>query len=505
MCRLLRLLVTLSIVVLIVPAARAQWVKLTESYSGANYRLVSIGPILFAAGGGGAYLSRDSGANWARVDSLPVGSVISVALRGGTLLVGTTNGTVLCSTDSGTSWKAVPGSLPNRTSVYALVASGLNVLASTENGVYISTNDGTSWSSVSIGSNGLRVTSFAASGKNLFAGSQNGGVFISEDDGLTWSTANAGLRDIEAVSVGGGTLFAASYGGGVLSSSDDGSNWSASNSGLEDFHVNAVAATDSILLAGTIVGIYLSKDNGRSWTTTGIGRNVVDYALTISGSFVYAGTDSYVYRRSVSELVSDHSILRIQPQVGDSLWFGNVRVDAGSTRTVTVSDTGSMPVTIGSFQLTGDRTDFVTSDLSSSVTLQPGESYTFEVLFQPSTSGYHTATLILLSEGHSINLKLGGVGVDASGVKDNDAKRTICIYPNPTASSSTISFTPEVAGHVEISIVNLLGVEVARVFSGELDASEHTFTWRADKMQPATYECLVRMSNKLQSTPIVVE
>jgi hypothetical protein len=81
------------------------------------------------------------------------------------------------------------------------------------------------------------------------------------------------------------------------------------------------------------------------------------------------------------------------------------------------------------------------------------------------------------------------------------------IYPNPTTSSTTISLTPETAGYAEISVVNMLGVDVARVFSGEVDRGEHTFTWDAARMAAprGLYECIVRMNGKVQVVPVVVE
>ena len=57
---------------------------------------------------------------------------------------------------------------------------------------------------------------------------------------------------------------------------------------------------------------------------------------------------------------------------------------------------------------------------------------------------------------------------------------------------------------MNITIVNLLGVEVAHVFSGELDAGEHRFTFHRDKLRAGMYECIVRMNDQRQSVPIVV-
>ncbi len=95
---------------------------------------------------------------------------------------------------------------------------------------------------------------------------------------------------------------------------------------------------------------------------------------------------------------------------------------------------------------------------------------------------------------------------DFSGVTDqttNDG--AIRIYPNPFSQSTEITFTSQAAGYAEVSVVNLLGVEVARLFSGELGAGGHSFTWsNPTGMQDGTYECLVRMNGHVETLPVVL-
>jgi hypothetical protein len=68
-----------------------------------------------------------------------------------------------------------------------------------------------------------------------------------------------------------------------------------------------------------------------------------------------------------------------------------------------------------------------------------------------------------------------------------------------------ISFTPDASGYAEVSIVNLLGVEVARLFAGELGAGEHTFTWDASAgATTGIYECLIRMNGRVEKMPVML-
>jgi hypothetical protein len=56
----------------------------------------------------------------------------------------------------------------------------------------------------------------------------------------------------------------------------------------------------------------------------------------------------------------------------------------------------------------------------------------------------------------------------------------------------------------EVTVVNLLGEEVARVFSGELQAGKHSFSWDASRMPPGMYECLVRMNGSVEQVEMVL-
>ena len=76
---------------------------------------------------------------------------------------------------------------------------------------------------------------------------------------------------------------------------------------------------------------------------------------------------------------------------------------------------------------------------------------------------------------------------------------------NSLSQSTTLSFTPETSGYADVSIVNLLGVEVAHLFSGELAAGEHSFEWSKPTGLPdGMYECLVRMNGRVETLPVVL-
>jgi hypothetical protein len=76
-------------------------------------------------------------------------------------------------------------------------------------------------------------------------------------------------------------------------------------------------------------------------------------------------------------------------------------------------------------------------------------------------------------------------------------------YPNPFSQSATITFSCAEPGVGEVTIVNLLGAEVAHIFSGELGAGEHSFSWDASGVASGMYEWVVRTCGGVQRIPII--
>jgi hypothetical protein len=98
-----------------------------------------------------------------------------------------------------------------------------------------------------------------------------------------------------------------------------------------------------------------------------------------------------------------------------SVAFGNVTVNTASTQSVTLSSTGTAPVTINSGTLTG--TGFTMSGATFPVTLNPGLAITLVMQFDPTATGAATGQLTILSNSStnsSVAISLSGTGQSAS-------------------------------------------------------------------------------------------
>ena len=87
-----------------------------------------------------------------------------------------------------------------------------------------------------------------------------------------------------------------------------------------------------------------------------------------------------------------------------------------------------------------------------------------------------------------------------------NASANLRVYPNPFTQSATISITSAESGVARVTVVNLLGEEVARVFEGALTSGEHSFLWSKPAGLPnGMYECIVQMNGSTQQIPMIVQ
>jgi len=97
-----------------------------------------------------------------------------------------------------------------------------------------------------------------------------------------------------------------------------------------------------------------------------------------------------------------------------SVVFGNVAVNSTSTQSITLSSTGTGPVTINSATLTG--AGFTVSGATFPVTLNPGQTVTLNVQFDPTTAGAATGQLTIQSNSSTNGtavISLSGTGTTA--------------------------------------------------------------------------------------------
>lgn len=106
-----------------------------------------------------------------------------------------------------------------------------------------------------------------------------------------------------------------------------------------------------------------------------------------------------------------------------SLNFGNVTLNTGSTQTVTLSSSGTAALLINSLSLSG--AGFTTSSMSLPLTLNPGQTASLQVTFDPTVAGAAAGLISIATNASSAatTVALSGTGVT----------------PAPTAALSALS------------------------------------------------------------------
>jgi len=315
----------------------AQWVQSDGPYGG-NVRAIAIGPdgskIFAGTQGAGVFLSTNNGSSWTYSGLTNVGvSALAVSPDGKNIFAGCStwaNG-VRLSRDNGSNWVNVSNGLSGSdVSSLAISPDGSRILAGTSNGVFVSTNNGSGWLAINNGLSNRDIWSLAIApdGSKIFAGTLGGGVYRSTDNGSTWTSANNGLPPgyvyvaSLASSPDSTSIFAAvasetsTYHGSlnnarVFRSTDQGSNWTQCDTSL--FVSNTVAFLTTSpdgtkLIAGTASGLFLSANNGSSWSPinngfTSVGSGVPPSVWTIAvgpnDDYILVGTQGQgVYRSS---------------------------------------------------------------------------------------------------------------------------------------------------------------------------------------------------------------
>ena len=187
-----------------------------------------------------------------------------------------------------------PGAMNNYHVSHVRVLPSGAILAATWTGIAIAA-DGMNFTTNSyLAGSPQYVTDLEAldtTGTNLIATTEQVGVYVSQDGGTSWTPANEGLANSNIncfAQLPDGTLLVGSEGGVFRASSALGT-WSAS--GLPDLEIDSLLAANNEVVAGTATGVYVSHDDGMTWTAVpGLaGWYVISLAVDSNGTLL-AGT-----------------------------------------------------------------------------------------------------------------------------------------------------------------------------------------------------------------------
>ena len=382
------------------------------------------------------------------------------------------------------------------------------------------------------GPSGGAINCLIANGMTLLAGTQDSGIFRSMDNGTTWSKVNIGLSGtpravlfFTKINSGLATVLA---GDRAYLSKSNGESWDTLTKNFNSTEFTGLTSFDNTLLlsGGTSshrVGgwIYRSTDAGASWSTV-FGLGTCPRSLALVGKNVYAGRESDILISTDKGLTWAPSDSGLTTYMYNSVIGGHDSAIFLSTWQAGVNlpmfwskDAGETWVGVESFVA---FPAYALINDGANMFAGTGDGVTF--LRAGSTSWVDMNQGIRNISVQSLCLNNGYLfaGTDSSGVwrrplsdfgqasisPVKTAKSSFTNYPNPFSNQTTVNFTSTESGVAQISIVNLLGAEVAKLYSGELGAGEHSFSWDANGMSAGMYICVVRRNGGVEQVPVML-
>jgi hypothetical protein len=237
----------------------------------------------------------------------------------------------------------------------------------------------------------------------------------------------------------------------------------------------------------SVLHFYASNDNGLNWTRqSGLMSENIN-SLAEIGNHIFVSSDSGLFHSADGGSTWNsilHGSVTSLLAVGNSLFIGSGGVSYSND--------------LGNHWHNGDW-GFDSIDHFRDIK-SVGLAVCGETLFATPSSDPPTQ-----NAGGVWRRTFSDFGVSASVSIPGSKAEVLTVYPNPLSQSTTITFSPTASGHADISIVNQLGIEVARIFSGELDAGERSFMWSKPTGLPdGVYECVVRMNAEVERSAVLV-
>jgi hypothetical protein len=169
-----------------------------------------------------------------------------------------------------------------------------------------------------------------------------------------WVQTNGASETVVTCFAVAGTNLYAGTTSGVFLSTNNGATWSAVNTGLKNTVISALASSGTNIFAGTTGGVFLSTDNGLSWSAVDSGlTNTSIRALAVSGENLFAGTPGGVFSSATNG--SSWSVTKETNSVNALAVSGTLIIAALNGSIASTSDCGAIwgPMDTGMSQHVG--------------------------------------------------------------------------------------------------------------------------------------------------------
>ncbi|OYV87877.1 MAG: hypothetical protein B7Z63_01725 [Ignavibacteriae bacterium 37-53-5] len=291
-------------------------------------------------------------------------------------------------------------------------------------------------------------------------------MFLSSDNGVTWTSIDSlANKSFTTVATSPGVVLAGT-GAGIYVSRDQGSTWSLSDSGLTNLSVTGFAVTGPGIFAGTNGGgVFLSTDNGATWKAMNSGlTNTGITCLEANGQNLYAGTSKGPYLSTTNGASWGSIVTGLSNSAANTLAANGSLLFVGTPNGVYLSiDNGTTwtPLNNG---LPAANTNVTSMAILGS-----------DVFAGMSGGGIFRGSLS----------EITGVQVSHTGVPGGYALSQN--YPNPFNPTTVISYRLPEPGVVSLRVYDVLGREVATLVEGRQSVGNHEVEFNGSRFASGVY------------------
>lgn len=298
-------------------------------------------------------------------------------------------------------------------------------------------------------------------GNTLYACS-DGGIFTSDDLGNTWSLRN-NHQIGDLISVGNG-FYAAGASGSAFFSNDNCNNFTQLHYSLNNDR-NAIGVLGSTIISGNVPGVFISHDNGITWTQNYLWGTPV-YTISVCGTNIYAAGWLSTDSGNTWNSITNPSISDVSYSNNSTLLFKGYSNDCG----LTVNNFTSYPNYNLSTLMMDGSTIFAGTGGGGGIFYSTNFGITWTSWNDglPALTSNNSIKSISINNGTIfISLDYNGVWSRSlssflnTGTELNRNMNSMSVYPNPTDSKFNIDFGNQTnfIGK-QVKITNLLGQEI---------------------------------------------
>lgn len=287
--------------------------KENNAFKGTVNCIVANDSFIFTGSESGIYRSDLNGQSWVPINKgiynqHSVIEVSKIAVLNKYIFAGTwgSPGGIYRSADNGLNWQPVFYRKNDNTYVNSLFTDGSNLYAqisgnSMHKCLYISTDMGSSWKKTKTSLTSFYILIGLPHEKEIYAGTISG-IIVSSDNGINWTAIDTSYmisnKHVQSIIFVDSVLIAGTN-DGVFLSNNYGKSWKEIPNGIENLSINSLVAIDKNLFAATDEGVYCSNNLGLSWTLYNEGIEGLDVQkLAIAGQNLIAGTSEGMYLSS---------------------------------------------------------------------------------------------------------------------------------------------------------------------------------------------------------------